>query len=116
MANLGPTSTTGEGHLALPAAEAVLYLELQVTSINVAQTRVVGSMVPRGLWHLGEAGLGSWPDDVWARNPPIIVFSRFLHAEFERWSLPPAVSGTQFAPSIFWRWLPGVTVVMDVFW
>jgi hypothetical protein len=80
------------------------------------KTRYIGTQSPRGVWHIGEAGLGAFPDDSVAQNPPLQSFARFLHSEFDDWWIPAQSSGVYFASSLWWRWLAGVQVSITVFW
>ena len=116
MGSIGPFSTTGEGHLPFLAGEPVQHMEVRLITASPAQTRFVGSMSPRGVWHVGQAGLGAFIGDTSGRNPSIISFTRFLHAEYEDWWVPAQSSGVFFAWSMWWRWLPGVQAEIAVFW
>lgn len=116
VASTGPFSTTGESHLVLPGAQVIDRLSLRLLAFPPAPTRIVGTMYPRGFWHVGEAGTGSWPDDSIGANPAIIHFSEFLHHEHQLW-FPPTPQGAPVASgSIWWRWVLGVTVELEAFW
>lgn len=116
MAGTGVLSTNGENHFVLPAAVDVERLDVRLVTLNPLQTRTVGQMYPRGIWHVGQAGLGAWPDDPVAPPRPIIYFARFLHSENEAWILTAFAGVAITAGSIWWRWLPGVTVEIEAFW
>jgi hypothetical protein len=116
MPSFGPITTSGEGHAPLPAAEAVIHMQARVLTANYPKTELIGAMAPRGTWHVGSAGLGSFPDDVWASNPPFSMFLRFLRLEFEDWDIPALQSGLLYAPSVWWRWVPATSVQLTVFW
>ena len=116
VASTGPMVTSGEGHSPLPAAEAVSRLAVRLIADAPYATRYVGTIFPRGVWHVGQAGLGDYPGDSSGTTVAKQTFSRFLHSELEDWWIPPTNAGTFLAASVWWRWLPGVQVEIEVFW
>ena len=116
MTSTGVLVTTGEGHQSLGGDQTVDRIRLRLTSFNPKQTRFVGSAAPRGVWHAGGAGLGRFPDDASAQNPPLHSYGQFLHSEFEEWWIPERAVNRFRATSVWWRWLAGVTVEIEVFW
>lgn len=108
--------TTGEGHVSLGAAQTLIALEARLVSTSWPQSRFVGTMFPRGLWRAGQCGFGTFPGDPFNPLEARITFVQFLHTEHEEWDVPASNSGVYVAPSMWWRWLPGVTVDLTAYW
>lgn len=108
--------TTGESHLVLPGGPAVDHISLRLTESLDPSAQFVGTMYPRGLWHIGSAGLGSFPDDTIGASPAYIHWYRFLRHEHELWYVDLFAGRAISSGSVFWRWMPGVTVELEVFW
>ena len=116
MASVLVAGTSGEGNAALPNSVAVSHVAASLTGFNPKQTRFIGSMYPRGVWHAGQLGLGAFPGD--AQNPAVAIITQgwFLHWENqEEWVDANLQPGFR-ASSVWWRWLAGVTVDITVFW
>lgn len=116
MASTAPLVTSGEGHQAFLSMLSPDYLTARLITGNILQTRWIGQMFPRGVWHCGEAGLANWSDDTSGALRPLIVFRRFIHEENEVWFVPSSAGPRPSAGSLWWRWLPGVTVELTVFY
>ena len=116
MAQFGPILTSGEGHTSLGGSHAVERVTARLISINPKQTRLIGNMAPRGVWHAGQAGLGAFPDDTSGQTPPFEAFSQFLHSEYDEWWIPWKTVVNWHTTSVWWRWLAGVSVELTVIW
>jgi hypothetical protein len=98
------------------SAQQVATINVQITAFG-KNARLVGSMAPVGLYHCGEVGLGTWSDDAYASDPPVVMFSEFIHHENEQLHVPQNNGAiTQFYPSVFWRLNAGYTADIWVFW
>lgn len=116
MGSLGPITTSGEGNQSLGAAQTLIALEAKLVTFNPAQTRFVGNAFPRGVWHVGCCGFGTFPGDPFNPLEGRQTFVRFLHAEHQEWDVPASNAGVYVAPSMWWKWLPGVTVQLTAYW
>ena len=116
MPSLLVSATQGEGHQSLGGAQNVQRMQLHLVSDVSAQTRYVGNMYPRGVWHAGSAGVGSFPGDGSSVSVAFVSFDHFLHAESEEWWVPWKTVTGWAATSVWWRWIPGISVDVTVFW
>lgn len=114
MATLPVVHSAGEGNQSLGALVAPLSIHAVLTAAPAQLVRYIGSMAPRGVWHVGSFGFGAFPGD--SANPaaPSIGFTEYLHAETQDALVPELNGGLYTASSLWWRWKPGVTVDLTV--
>ena len=116
MPSLTVAGTTGEGTQDLGGNRVVTNVSAHMTSLNPKQTRIVGQMFPRGIWHAGSFGLGDFPGDSSGAALAIVLVDWFLHYESQMAWVPQRPVVTPTAATLWWRWLPGVTVDLVVFY
>lgn len=107
---------TGEGHVPIDtSAQSVKLLFAPITA-SPPSVRFIGSMSPRVIKNAGSIGVGSWPDDAYASDPPWIAHQIFLTTENGAYYIPAVNTGTEAYPSVFWRLKPGVEIDLYAMW
>ena len=115
MGQFGPLLTSGEGHADL-GANVLVQDVLSVVVTMPPKGRLIGNQNPRGVWHIGQWGIGYFAgDSVDLPESPISVYSYFVHLEREDHYLPISFNNSRYAPSVWWRWTPGTEVELTVF-
>lgn len=91
-------------------------MRLVLTASSPSRTRFIGTQFPRGVWHVGAAGVGSFVGDGSGVTTSFKSFDHFLHSESEEWWVPWTNVTNWSASSVWWAWLPGNTVDITLFW
>jgi len=112
------SGATGEGHEPLDPYSniAVNTVEVTVTSFN-PKGRVIGTGdIPRGIWQVGQVGLGYFNDDPSGNVPDILFEPHSIHQECEGWYIHNGQQGAVYYGSVWWRLNAGVTADISVTW
>ncbi len=118
VGSLVVSGASGEGHQALDAlvTVAVLSVEVQVLTFS-PKGRIVGlGPLPRGIWGIGQVGLGYFGDDPSANPYDILFDPHSIHQETEGWFAQVSNAGYIFYGSVWWRLNSNVTADINVFW
>jgi len=112
MTSITFSDLSGEGHVPLDPSSnlAVRCFEVYVTAIP-PKSRLVGlGTIPRGIWQIGECGLGYFSDDPSANVPDVLGEAHFIHREQEIWYIEAKQLGPSYWGSFWWRLTAGATI------
>lgn len=118
MASHLVSAASGEGHEALdPGGGVQVHLvEVHVLTVH-PKSRLIGTgAIPRGIWQIGQVGLGYFTDDPNPNGYDILFEPHSIHQEREGWYIPSHQEGISYYSSVWWRLNSGVTANIEVFW
>lgn len=113
MTVLALSGLTGEGNYDLGAILTIYQIN-HVATFSSPRIRMIGTYDPRGVWHAGGYGLGTFPGDTINPADARNFWWTYIHFDSEALYFPTFGVADIAAPSFWWRLVDGVSLDVEI--
>lgn len=116
MASFGPFTISGEGSVQPNPAAAIAPTSIYIVGLTFPpRARFIGSIPPRGVYHVGGVGFGHIQGDQWGSSVSESYLWHFIQHEVDHWFIPTFQLGSFVAPSFYWSVVMGASFSVEIF-